>query len=98
MQIDINCSTFTLGVNGMLTVQDGNGARIVCRSGSLWVTQEGETKDWVVGPDDDLTIRRSGRTVVTALEAASLTLIPPQLPGGELRRTIQTRAPAMTCG
>ena len=93
MQIDINCSTFTLGVNGMLTLQDGTGAQIICRSGSLWVTQEGEARDWVVGPDDGLTIRRSGRTVVTALESSSLTLIPPKVSdGGELRRPIRAAA------
>lgn len=77
MQIEINCSTFTLPAAGLLSVRDAVGARIVCRSGSLWITQEGDVKDSIVGPADVLTIRKPGRTIVTALEASSLTLIGP---------------------
>jgi hypothetical protein len=77
MQIEITCSTFTLAPAGLLAVQDGIGTRIVCRSGSLWVTQEGDVKDSIVGPASVLTIRKPGRTVITALESSSLTLIEP---------------------
>ncbi len=77
MQIEITCSTFTLAPAGLLTVQDGIGARIVVRSGSLWVTQEGDVKDTIVGSGDVLTIRKPGRTVITALESSSLTLLEP---------------------
>ena len=53
----------------------------------------------MVGPDDGLTIRRFGRTVVTALESASLTLIAPEVPGGrQLQRTIHAAAPLTACG
>jgi hypothetical protein len=77
MQIEITCSTFTLAPAGLLTVQDGIGTRIVCRSGYLWITQQGDVKDSIVGPNDVLTIRKSGRTVISALESSSLTLIEP---------------------
>ncbi len=77
MQIEITRSTFTLTPAGLLAVQDGAGSRIVVRSGVLWITQEGDVKDSIVGPGEELTIRKSGRTVITALEAACLTLIEP---------------------
>ena len=80
MHIEITCSTFTLAPAGLLTVQDGIGTRIVCRSGYLWITQQGDVKDSILGPTDELTIRKSGRTVITALESASLTLIEPDAP------------------
>lgn len=80
MQIEITCSAFTLAPAGLLTVQDGIGTRIVCRSGYLWITQQGDVKDSILGPTDELTIRKSGRTVITALESASLTLIEPDAP------------------
>jgi hypothetical protein len=75
MQIEITCSNFTLAPAGLLTVQDGVGTRVVCRSGVLWVTQEGDVKDTIVGPFEVLTIRKPGRTVITALESSSLTLM-----------------------
>lgn len=78
MQIEITRSTFTLAPAGLLAVQDGAGSRIVVRSGVLWITQEGDVKDTIVGPGEELTIRKSGRTVITALEATCLTLIEPE--------------------
>jgi hypothetical protein len=78
MQIEISSSTFTLTPSSVLAVQDGAGTRILCRTGSLWVTQEGEVKDSVVRAGEVLTIRRPGRTVISALEAASLMLMGPE--------------------
>ena len=77
MQIELNSSTLTLAPASLLAVQDGAGTRILCRSGCLWVTQEGEIKDSVVGAGEVLTIRRPGRTLISALEASSLTLVGP---------------------
>jgi hypothetical protein len=48
------------------------------RSGVIWVTQEGDVRDTIIGPGDELTIRKSGRTVITALETSCITLIEPQ--------------------
>lgn len=75
MQIEINCSNFTLAPTGLLSVQDAIGTRIVCRSGVLWVTQEGDVKDAIVGPFEVLTIHKPGRTVITALESSTFTLM-----------------------
>jgi hypothetical protein len=75
MQIEISCSNFTLAPEGLLTVQDGVGTRIVCRSGVLWVTQEGDVRDTIVGPFEVVTIQKPGRTVITALETSTLTLL-----------------------
>ncbi len=79
MQIEISSSTLTLSSSSVLAVQDGTGTRILCRTGSLWVTQEGEVKDSVVRPGEVLTIRRPGRTVISALETSTLMLIGPEV-------------------
>ncbi len=79
MQIEITRSTFTLAPAGLLAVLDGAGSRIVVRSGVHWITQEGDVKDTIVGPGEELTIRKSGRTVITALKATCLTLIEPEI-------------------
>jgi hypothetical protein len=96
MQIEITCSTFTLAPAGLLAVQDGIGTRIVCRSGSLWVTQEGDVKDSIVGPASVLTIRKPGRTVITALESSSLTLIEPNAQD-QPRRTPRLVTESVAC-
>ncbi len=77
MQIDIARSTLTLAPAGLITVQDGIGTRIVVRSGVLWITQEGDVKDTIASAGDMLTIRKPGRTVITALESSSLNLFEP---------------------
>jgi len=78
MQIEISSTTFTLAPAGLLTVQDGAGSRVVVRTGVIWVTQEGDVRDTIVGPGDELTIRKAGRTVITALETSCLTLMAPE--------------------
>jgi hypothetical protein len=92
MQIEINSSTLTLTPASVLSVQDGAGTRIVCRSGSLWVTQEGEVKDSVVRAGEVLTIRKPGRTVVSALDTASLMLMGPEVRDVSVQRH-KLRAP-----
>ena len=75
MQIELNSSAITLLPSSVIAVQDGVGTRVLCRSGVLWVTQEGELRDSIVRAGDMLTLRKPGRTVIGALEAASLTLM-----------------------
>ena len=75
MQIELNSSTITLLPASVIAVQDGVGSKVLCRSGVLWVTQEGELRDSIVRAGDVLTLRKPGRTVIGALEAASFTLL-----------------------
>ncbi len=79
MHIEITRSTVTLARHSLLAVRDGAGTRIICRSGSLWITQEGDIKDTIVGPTDCFTLRKSGLTLVTALQSSSLTLMEPDV-------------------
>ncbi|CAN0416004.1 unnamed protein product, partial [Phaeothamnion confervicola] len=77
MNIDISSSTITLAPGSLLSLRDGAGTRVLCRAGNLWVTQEGDLKDAVVRAGEVLTIRKSGRTIISALDAASLALYGP---------------------
>jgi hypothetical protein len=78
MHIEISRSTITLARDSLLAVRDGTGIRIICRSGSLWITQEGDITDTIVGPTDSFTLRKPGLTLVTALQSSSLTLMGPE--------------------
>ncbi len=48
MQIEINRSALSLAREGLVAIRDGQGTRIVCHAGSLWITQECEVKDAVI--------------------------------------------------
>ena len=43
------------------------GTAIVCTAGKLWITEEGESEDFLVTPGRCLTIRGRGVTVISAL-------------------------------
>ncbi len=101
MNIDISSSTITLAAGSLVSVRDGAGTRILCRTGSLWITQEGEVKDAVVHAGEVLTIRRPGRTVIGALEAASLALYAIDVPDFGVQRQqprgLRLNAQVATC-
>ena len=50
------------------------GQRIECRTGQLWITQDGDLRDVVIGPNQSFTLDLSGHTLVSALEDASFVL------------------------
>ena len=48
------------------------GARMYCRRGSVWITQDGEAQDWVLGPDEEVQLTRAGDALIYALEPSSV--------------------------
>ena len=61
--------------NSFLRVEgDNRGTKIVCRSGSCWITQEGDLKDYLLGSERDFTVLRDGLIVVQALTDAEIAL------------------------
>jgi hypothetical protein len=47
------------------------GERIECQSGELWITQDGDPRDVVIGPKQCFTLDRAGTAVVSALKDAA---------------------------
>jgi len=78
MQIEITRSTLSLARDGLVAIRDGQGIRVVCRAGSLWITQECDVKDAVITAGESFTLSHPGLTLVTALSAAELTIIEPR--------------------
>lgn len=58
----------TIGVVGAV------GARVDVRRGKIWITQEAETRDFIVAAGDGLTLERPGLALVHALQPAEVTL------------------------
>jgi hypothetical protein len=55
-------------------LQARKGQRIECRTGQLWITQDGDPNDVILAPDESFTLDRSGHALVSALEDASFVL------------------------
>lgn len=50
------------------------GQRIECRTGQLWITQDGDPRDVILDANQCFTLDRSGHTLVSALEDSSFML------------------------
>ncbi|HWA11780.1 MAG TPA: DUF2917 domain-containing protein [Burkholderiales bacterium] len=92
MQIDIKQHTLDLADEGLLSIRDGQATRIRVQEGTLWITEEGEVKDTVLGRGEVYTIRHPGLAVLTALGASRITVEGPareqrggrRIPAGDL--------------
>ena len=51
----------------VLSLDDARGMRIRAKAGTVWVTEEGDLDDHIVGPGGSLVIAHDGRTVVQAM-------------------------------
>ena len=67
MTTTIDNSLLELATGQVVTLDDAVGARIRARFGTVWVTEEGDIDDHIVGPGDVRVIAHEGRTVVQAL-------------------------------
>jgi hypothetical protein len=65
---------------GGLSLRDASGAGITCLTGRLWITQDGDPRDFVLAPGESLTVRRGGVTLVSAAEPSLLRVTEPSDP------------------
>jgi hypothetical protein len=74
MVLSMKAPLLDLGEGDVVTLVDAQGTRIAPRCGSVWVTQEGDRKDHIVGPGETLVVARAGRTVVQALRRSRVAI------------------------
>ena len=74
MNIKFDRAGVKLEVDRFLRLQQGQGPRIECRSGSLWVTQDHDTRDYIVGPGEALELEHDGDAIIFALLQSELVL------------------------
>lgn len=96
MGINLKRSGVQLAKEGLFAIRDGRSTRIVCETGSLWITQEGDSRDSVVSAGESFTIGHQGLTILTALEPSRLEIIEPDRSGTPARQSRQ-EAGAPTC-
>jgi hypothetical protein len=74
VELNIKAPVLALNAGQVLTLDDAAGTRIVLRSGTVWITEEDDRNDHIVGPGDALIVARGGRTVIQALQPAWISL------------------------
>lgn len=74
MHLVLDTPRFALEPGQVVSLDDACGALIEPTGGRLWITEEGERKDFVVRPGETFVVSRGGRTVVQAVEPAWVTL------------------------
>ena len=66
-----------LGAGQELRLYDAAGWTVACRSGSLWLTQEADSRDVFLDAGGRFTLDRGGMALVLARRDSGLTLRPP---------------------
>lgn len=78
MDLTLHHGSVALERLGGLSLQDAAGVGITCLAGRLWITQEGDGRDFVLGPGQSLRIARAGLTLVSAIESSRLSVRAPR--------------------
>jgi len=78
MNIEFNQDGLCLKAKQLLKVRGGRGHSIVCHSGSVWVTQDGDPRDIVLAAGEAFTLDRSGAAVVLAFEPGAISVARPK--------------------
>jgi len=76
MRLEVNQDGLCLKRNQVLKVRGGVGHAIVCHHGSVWVTQDGDQRDIILGAGESFAFDRSGAAVVQAFEQSALSFAP----------------------
>jgi hypothetical protein len=77
MNIKFDRAGVRLEPDRFLKLQHCQGTRVECRSGSLWVTQDHDARDYILGPGDGLELEHKGDAIIFALLQSELVLNEP---------------------
>lgn len=87
MNLQLEAPVLALEAGQIFSLDDACGTSIEAQAGTVWITEEGEPRDFVVGPGEAFLVTRPGRTLVQAMAPAQVALrdedvscIPERLP------------------
>ena len=77
MNHDLNLDARTLDKGRIRRIRETRpfGHRIECLSGSLWITQDGDSRDIVLAPGDSFSLDRAGDALISALDDSRFLLL-----------------------
>ncbi len=74
MNLQVEAPVLALEAGQIFSLDDACGTSIHSRLGTVWITEEGELRDFVVGPGEAFLVTRQGRTLVQAMALAHVAL------------------------
>jgi Protein of unknown function (DUF2917) len=83
-ELETSAGVIRLSKRDVLSLRGRPGARIESRSGSVWVTQDGDLRDVVLSAGEAHVLDREGPVLVQALDAAQVLLQPAEAPAPTL--------------
>ena len=75
MNTDIDKEVLRLGRNHNLSLHGADGSCMHVHWGKVWVTRNGDIKDYIVDAGQSLAIDRAGMTLVSAVSDAGLSIL-----------------------
>jgi hypothetical protein len=75
MRIDLNQNELRLERNKVVKVRGGIGHTVVCHSGSVWVTQDGDARDVILRAGETFTFDRDGPALLQAFEPGAISIV-----------------------
>ena len=70
--------TYLMARGGILRIQDGAGSVLHVQSGALWVTQEGDGRDYYLGEGSTFKLSSDGLALAQATRASNVSLSAPE--------------------
>lgn len=96
MRFDSEALGLHLKHRQLLRLPTGKGARITCRSGSVWITRDGDARDIVLERGDSLQSTRGDRIIIYALHDADVDVV--ESPAATAALPAPARLPAAWLG
>jgi len=80
MNLSLESPVLSLEAGQLFALDDACGTNIHAHDGIVWITEEGEVRDFVVGPGEAFLVTRPGRTLVQAMVASRVALRDEDMP------------------
>ncbi|MEQ1880553.1 MAG: DUF2917 domain-containing protein [Burkholderiales bacterium] len=83
MYVDLAQAGVAIPKHRSVPIRSGPGTQMLVLTGCVWVTQEGDGKDYILASGDAMAVRKTGLTLVMALEDSTVSLAVPEKSGAQ---------------
>jgi Protein of unknown function (DUF2917) len=80
MYIDLAQAGIAIQKHRSVPIRTGPGTQILVLAGCVWVTQEGDGRDYILASGEAMRVSKTGLTLVMALEESRVSLVAPEKP------------------
>lgn len=77
MDINLNRAGVSLARHRYLALRDAAGTQVLCSKGSVWITQDGDRNDYLLGAGERMRLDADGLALVQAEDPACVVLLEP---------------------